>query len=73
MTTQCENLANHLRAGGTITPMEALDLFGIFRLAARIKELRSMGMDIVMTMIEVVGARGKAHVAQYKLAVRGES
>lgn len=69
MTTQNENLANHLRAGGTITPLEALDLFGIGRLAARIKDLRDMGMEIVKTMIDVATRAGKSRVAQYKLAV----
>lgn len=69
MTTQCENLANHLRTGATITALEALSLYGISRTAARIRDLRRQGMVIDSPMIDVDGAHGHARVAQYKLAV----
>lgn len=44
--TQLEHLKRHLKSGRSITPLEALGLYGIFRLAARIKELRDKGWDI---------------------------
>ena len=47
-----------------ITALQALDLFGCFRLAARISELREKGHDIDSKMVE----RGGKRVAQYKLA-----
>lgn len=36
----------HLKLGKTITPREALDKFGSFRLAARIHDLKSEGWPI---------------------------
>lgn len=41
---------SHLKAGHTITPMEALAKFGCMRLAARIKDLRQSGHHIATTM-----------------------
>mgnify|MGYP003148687915 CR=1 FL=1 len=47
--------------GRTITPLEALDLFQCFRLAARIKDLRDQGMPIGVRTIE----DGQKSYAQY--------
>jgi hypothetical protein len=44
--TQKRMIINHLRGNGDITPKDALELFGCFRLAARIAELRKEGWDI---------------------------
>ena len=44
--TQLDHLKNHLRSGRSITPLEALGLYGVFRLAARMKELRDQAWDI---------------------------
>lgn len=38
--TQLQNLATHLLDGKSITPMEAKEVYGITRLAARIHEIR---------------------------------
>lgn len=38
--TQEERLLNHLLKGHALTPMQALEQFGVFRLAARIHALR---------------------------------
>lgn len=38
--SQTKNILNHLQTYGHITPLQALNLYGCFRLAARIKELR---------------------------------
>lgn len=38
--SQRELILRHLRKFGTITPMEALEYYGCFRLSARIYELR---------------------------------
>ena len=63
--TQCSKILAHLRTGATITAIEALDMFGCFRLAARIADLRRDGNDIVTTKITTGGGK---HVAQYRLA-----
>ena len=44
--TQTEKVLRHLEEFGSITPLEALDQYGIMRLGARIWDLRHMGMAI---------------------------
>lgn len=44
--SQLDHLKAHLKSGRSISPLEALGLYGMFRLAARIKELRNKGWDI---------------------------
>ena len=46
MTSQAEQIALHLELGHELTPMQALEWFGCFRLAARIKDLRARGYSI---------------------------
>lgn len=53
----------YLKGGKTITPIEALNRFGCFRLGARIFCLRKTNV-IDTEIIPVSG--GKKHVAQYK-------
>jgi len=38
--TQCEAILTYLQSGGKLTPIQALQDYGCFRLAARICELR---------------------------------
>lgn len=47
--------------GMKVTPMDALNACGCFRLSARIFDLRSKGYDIKTDMVEVNGSR----IAQY--------
>ena len=44
--TQNNKLLNHMMTGRSISPLEALGLYGVFRLAARMFELKAMGVDI---------------------------
>ena len=46
MTTQCEQILQHLKNRGGLTPIDALNEYGCFRLAARIKDLRDQGHNI---------------------------
>jgi hypothetical protein len=57
-------ILNYLKAGNTLTPLEALHKFGCFRLGARIWDLRIAGHDIASKIIEVNGKR----VARYQLS-----
>ena len=61
--TQTEMIRAHLQAGQDITPVDALNQYGCFRLAARIDELRKSGLD-VQTITE--RKNGKAY-ARYRL------
>lgn len=65
MKTQLSHLRAHLKSGRSITPLEALGLYGVFRLAARIKELRDYGWDITTEIRK--DPNGKVY-ATYQLA-----
>lgn len=52
-----------LLAGRELSPLDALNELGCFRLAARIDELRKAGLDIE-TVIE---RRGRKRYARYRL------
>ena len=54
---QAKMIAAHLKAGKTITALEALQKFGCFRLAARIADIRKSGMHIVTSYTERDGKR----------------
>lgn len=63
MLNQTESILNHLQNVGPITPLEALQLYGCFRLGARIWDLKQQGIDIVT---EIVEANNK-HFASYRI------
>lgn len=54
---QTKLIEKHLKNGKSITTIEALNLFGCFRLAARIADLRKSGMQIVTSYTERDGKR----------------
>lgn len=60
---QTEAILRHLRLNGSITPLEALQQYGCFRLAARISDLKAAGHPIAT---EMVVSNGKHH-ARYIL------
>jgi hypothetical protein len=49
--------------GKGITPLQALNQFGCFRLAARIHELRSMGINVIKTNV----VKNNKQFAQYSI------
>lgn len=59
-----KQIRKHLESGKSITPLEALRLYGCFRLGARIYDLRAEGMTIETNLIEEDGKR----FAEYRLA-----
>lgn len=46
MTSQKQAILKHIRDHGSISPMEALNEYGCFRLASRIHELKKDGHNI---------------------------
>ena len=50
--TQNEMIRKHLEEGRSLTPIDALNLYGCFRLATRIFELKRSGMNIKTEMVE---------------------
>lgn len=64
--TQREKIRRHLNDHGSITPLEAMEEYGIMRLAARIGELQAEGMPIVMEMVKNKNRYGQTvHYAKY--------
>lgn len=67
-SSQCAAIRRHLEAGNSITAVQALDAFGCFRLAARIKDLSNAGLPVERTLVAVINRDGKkVRVAEYRL------
>lgn len=48
--TQLDHIKAHLKSGRSISSLEAFGLYNVFRLAARVKELRTKGWPISTEM-----------------------
>jgi hypothetical protein len=62
--SQAGLILRHLQSGATLTALDALDLFGCNRLAARIADLRAKGYRVQSTLIELPNGK---RVASYAL------
>ena len=49
--TQCEQIIRHMEECGSITSLEAMQEYGIMRLASRITDLKKSGIPIHRDMI----------------------
>mgnify|MGYP001557700332 CR=1 FL=1 len=66
---QCDLLLRRLQRG-PITPLQALDELGIYRLSARILDLKRRGHNIRTEHVEVPNREGRiVHVARYELVL----
>jgi hypothetical protein len=66
--TQNERLLVHLNTGASITPMEAWRELGIYRLGARVFDLRKQGNKVEKKTAVVMNRFGEeCHVAKYRL------
>lgn len=45
--SQTARIHEYMQKGNTITPLEALDKFGCFRLSERIREIEKLGVKVV--------------------------
>jgi len=61
--SQAQEIYEYLQSGKSLTPLEALEKFGCFRLGARIYELKQADHKIETIMVEQNGKR----FASYKL------
>lgn len=62
--SQATDILAHMKKGRAITPLEALDLFGCFRLAARVRDLRDEGHSIHTEEVELPNGK---RIARYSL------
>lgn len=66
--THNEKILRHLTDYGEITPVEAMEGYGIMRLAARISELRREGHEIRSEIVKGRNRYGETvHYAKYKM------
>lgn len=66
--SQKNQIRDYLMTGRSLTPLEALTIFGCFRLSARIFDLIGNGIPIESKLIQVNGKR----VAQYSILKNNE-
>lgn len=64
--SQCSMIREWLLDGHSITQLDALNLFGCFRLASRIHDLRERGMKITATKIQTPSGK---YITQYSLTL----
>ena len=64
-TTQSNQILEYMRQGNSITPLEALNLFGCMRLGARIYDLSQAGYIIHREMVH--DSRTGKRYASYRL------
>lgn len=68
--TQCERIIRHLRDFGSITSLEAMQEYGIMRLASRMSEIKKNRL-LSFTVEEETGKNRygeKTHYVRYTLA-----
>ena len=65
--TQKEKVANYLKSGKSLTPIQALNKFGTLRLAAIIFRLKTEGMKIKTNLLNVGTKKKPKNVANYSL------
>ena len=66
--TQCDRILMHLQEHGSITSQEAMERYGIFRLASRVNDLRNRGYRIQTDTTEGRNRYGEEiHYATYRL------
>ncbi len=70
MTTQSKHneIRNHLLRGETITGLQAIELYGVYRLSSVINRIRNRdGLDVETTM--VTATDGKTIFAKYWIPI----
>ncbi|WP_294964164.1 helix-turn-helix domain-containing protein [uncultured Gilliamella sp.] len=63
---QCLSILQHLQSGRTINPLQALNQYSCFRLAARIYDLKQSGYLIDKRMIKTENGK---KLAQYSMRI----
>ena len=71
-TTQSAKVLYHLQNYGSLTAIEALELFACFRLASRINDLKEAGHNIQMEMKKMKNGKKVAVYSLPKIQKQGE-
>lgn len=67
MKSKHDEIRQHLKAGQTITGIQALNEFGVYRLSSIINRLRKEQLEIETSMIQ--GSDGKSVFAKYWIPI----
>lgn len=67
MKTQSQRIKEHLLKGKTLTPLQALNKFGCFRLSARIYDLKDELWDLGYVITSVLETKNDKTFAKYSL------
>ena len=71
--TQSKMILEYLKANGSITQQQAIELFGCYRLGARIYDLKAAGHKITSVMMDGINRFGaRTHFARYVLIEKKE-
>ena len=66
--TQNERIVDYLKKHGSITQAEAMNRLGVFRLAARVADIRRSGVNVIRETEESRNRYGeKVRYARYRL------
>lgn len=69
--TQCERILRHLEDYGSITSLEAINEYGILRLASRVSDLKRMGFTFRTESVKGKNRYGETtSYAKYYLEAR---
>lgn len=69
--TQCETILRHMEDFGSITSLEAMQEYGIMRLASRITDLKNAGIPIRRDMVIQKNRYGETVTfARYSISTR---
>lgn len=69
--TQCETILRHMEDYGSITSLEAVEEYGIMRLASRITDLKKAGYPIRREMVSRKNRYGETvSFARYSMSGR---
>ena len=69
--TQCEQIIRHMEECGTITSWEAMQEYGVMRLASRISDLKKAGIPIHRGKVSQKNRYGETVTfARYSIAER---
>lgn len=69
--TQCEQILRHMEECGSITSLEAMQEYGIMRLASRITDLKKAGIPIHRDMVSKKNRYGETVTfARYSIGGR---
>nr|DAM60606.1 MAG TPA: helix-turn-helix domain protein [Caudoviricetes sp.]DAV88134.1 MAG TPA: helix-turn-helix domain protein [Caudoviricetes sp.] len=72
--TQCELIQRHLEDYGSITSLEAMQEYGIMRLASRISDMKKLGFTIRKEMVSGKNRYGEpTSYAQYSIVAAGDA